>query len=470
MIPPNKKNRALRGEAEPRPAVDFWQHAFAVCLGGFLGLSLLKFGNPIILDRLVERPTNPWVFLFQPWPVVWGYWLLAGLVLLSLTTVRFSRAVPRWIILLPLIWFAWQILASVKTIEPHLTRATVIHFATCLIFFYLGLFGMSRVRRPGLLWVGLTIGFAVVVWTGFEQHYGGLEATRQFIYSQPDWRSYPPEYLRKIASNRIFSTLVYPNALAGSVILLLPALLWAAWNLTTSWRQILRLSLVAFLAYGGLACLFWSGSKAGWLIALAMGMVAFAYLPMQRKIKVAVVVGICALGLTGFLIRFAPYFKKGATSVGARFEYWKAAFAIAKTNPVFGTGPGTFSVSFRKIKPPEAEMARLVHNDYLEQASDSGVVGFLAYVAFMFGTLSFTFRRMNWDETGLSFAVSLGLFGWLLQGFVEFSLYIPAMAWCGFMLFGWMTGRLAEMKSTGLGALDTVSPANEDSLSERAQP
>jgi hypothetical protein len=36
------------------------------------------------------------------------------------------------------------------------------------------------------------------------------------------------------------------------------------------------------------------------------------------------------------------------------------------------------------------------------------------------------------------FPVWLGLFGWAMQEFVEFGLYIPALAWTAFFLFGWL--------------------------------
>ena len=423
---------------------DFWQRVFAGCLGGFLGLSLLKFGNPVILDRMVEPPTNIWEYLLQPWPVAWGYWLLAGLIILSFSVMRLSSETPRWIIVLPLVWLGWQGVAAIKTVDVHLTRVTIIHFATCVVFFYFGLFGLSRVRRPGPFWLGLLLGFGVVLWTGFEQHYGGLEATRQFVYSQPGWQQYPPEYLRKIASSRIFSTLVYPNALAGGVILWLPSVVAATWKFADRLPAISRSVLVALLAYGGLACLYWSGSKAGWLIALLMAMVVLGQRPMPRKLKMLALMTICLIGLTGFFIKYSTYFQKGATSVGARFDYWRAAWEITKANPLLGTGPGTFSVSYRKIKPPEAEMARLVHNDFLEQASDSGIVGFLSYSAFVFGTVVFLYRRRKTDQTKLFFPIWLGLFGWALQGFVEFSLYIPALAWSALTVLGLLCGSSRE--------------------------
>jgi hypothetical protein len=143
-------------------------------------------------------------------------------------------------------------------------------------------------------------------------------------------------------------------------------------------------------------------------------------------------------------VKFAPYFQKGATSVGARFDYWRAAWQVAARDPVFGSGPGTFSVPYSQLRTQQSqktEMTKLVHNDYLEQASDSGVIGFLAFTIFVAGSVSLLYFTTVVD--GLRFAVWLGVLGWALQGFVEFGLYVPALAWPAFTLLGWLWGTRA---------------------------
>ena len=37
-----------------------------------------------------------------------------------------------------------------------------------------------------------------------------------------------------------------------------------------------------------------------------------------------------------------------------------------------------------------------------------------------------------------SFAIFLGVFAWFIQGFGEFSLYVPALAWTAFTLLGFL--------------------------------
>ena len=145
-----------------------------------------------------------------------------------------------------------------------------------------------------------------------------------------------------------------------------------------------------------------------------------------------------SLGLGLFWLNYQAYFGRGATSVAARFDYWRAAWQTLESNPILGSGPGTFMVSYKKLKRPEAEMTRLAHNDFLQQGSDSGWTGLLAYVTWILGGIAMLHRKSSTDLTSLS--VWLGLTGMALQSFVEFGLYIPALAWPFFLLLGWLLG------------------------------
>jgi O-antigen ligase len=145
------------------------------------------------------------------------------------------------------------------------------------------------------------------------------------------------------------------------------------------------------------------------------------------------------VGALVFFLRFSAYFEKGATSLSARFDYWKAAAQVVQEHPLTGSGPGTFGISYRRLKTPESEMARLTHNDYLEQASDSGIPGAAAFLALWLGGLAVLFKTAR--NQPITFMVWLGLLGYSLQAFMEFSLYIPALAWPAFLLLGWLAGK-----------------------------
>lgn len=437
-------------------------------VGLLLGVSYLKWGNPVILDSLVVAPTTPLEWLIMAWPVAWGYACLAGVVAVVVYSMaRQDRGpwrdamVGGWprqaLLMLPLAWFGWQCVASLGSVDPALSRAVLPQFACCIACFYAGWLGLRGAPNVRAFWIPVLLGFALTLLNGFEQHYGGLERTREMIRSQPGWERLPPELLRRFESNRVFSTLFYANTLAGLVLLVLPAAARHLWTIGARWPQVIRASAVGSLAYAGLACLYWSGSKAGWLVAGAMLVVLCWRILPKGKLRWSVMGTVIALGLTVFSLRFAAYFDKGATSAVARFDCWHAALQIARTYPVTGSGPGTFGVLYKTLKKPSAEMAKLVHNDYLEQVSDSGWVGGVLFLGLM--GLSICRAQQRPDPTTPGFLLWLGVVGWALHSFVEFGLYIPAISWTAFVFLGLLAARpVAEAAGLGAGAGDGKGP------------
>lgn len=421
------------------------------------------------MEKWVTTPTDIYQFLLGfPWPIPWAYVLLAFVALCGLFAARWIVRAPRWLLLMPFIWFAWQLLAASQTLDGRLTGPALTHFAACVVCFYLGFFALGSTERLTWFWCGLIGGFLLAMAVGWEQHFGGLAATRRYfeLYKAELFPNgdVPPEYLKKMSSNRIFGTFFYPNTLAGGVLLLLPPILGTVSQARKLFTAGARGFLLAVIAAAALACLYWSASKGGWLLMLLLGMLVLLQLQAKPLVKVLVVCSVLVLGLAGFWLKHAVFFERGATSVSARFDYWRAALETAKTHPLLGTGPATFSLSYARLKRPESEMARLAHNDYLQQASDSGIPGFLAYLLFIGGVLwfsvPFSLRRpvcglqqetpnftpktpINWPW----FTIWLGVLGWALQQVAEFGLYIPALAWPAFTLMGWLYARARSVKT-----------------------
>jgi O-antigen ligase len=435
-----------QGKLAPVPirAGDTLSHTiFAGMFGALLGLSLLKFGNPILMEKMVDQPGSGWEWAMDAWPVVIGYWMLAAVAVLGLFVAKWKVAAPKILIMLPLVWFLWEVVAGTQSEYKQLSGPTVGHFLTCVVCFYLGLFSLNHVDRLWAFWMGLLVGFFLVLAFGFEQHFGGLEGTRQnwLLYIYPTLKEIQPGFYKKMMSNRIFSTLMYPNTLAGVILMLLPITLAIIWSCQRRFTVGARGLLMSIAALAGFACLYWSGSKSGWLLMMLLGVVASMYLPIAPRTKVIILAGVLVLGLAGFVVKNMGYIKKGAPSAEARLDYWSAALKTTARKPVFGTGPGTFAQAYQRVKKPESEMARLTHNDYLEQASDSGLPGFVAYAALVFGIMGYVWRKGALEKDWVKLAVWLGVLGWALQSFSEFGLYIPAIGWPAFAFLGWLLGR-----------------------------
>ena len=66
----------------------------------------------------------------------------------------------------------------------------------------------------------------------------------------------------------------------------------------------------------------------------------------------------------------------------------------------------------------------------------------MSYAAWI-ALLALLGRRCG-EQRSLAFGIFAGLLGWFVQGFGEFSLYVPALAWTAFCLGA---GFVAEFKS-----------------------
>lgn len=455
---PSQKNRA----ESPVGSITATE-IYAIAFGLFLGLAVVKFGNPVILEKIIESPQSWSDTLHDAWPLQWANWLLVALALLGLPLAFQKSRWPasRWLWILPLIWLAWQFLSATQSPHTDLTHLTLWQFAGCAACYFLGAFVIGRGRGWKFVLFGLLAAFAFCLIRAVDQKLFEYPGERQFLMeSQHEgWTNMPPEIfqelkhqnviintngvdvanpviIEKYAKGRVSGTLVYPNALAGVVLLLLPAAIVLVLRGTRNLRRVTCVAAVGLTVFLGVAGLFWSGSKAGWLIALAVGVLWLCRLKWSRRLKWLMVIAVLGGGLIVFGLRFQTYFAKGATSVGARFDYWRVAARVTAARPVFGTGPGTFQRPYSELKRPDAEMARLVHNDYLEQFSDSGLIGGFSYAAWLVLLLSTLGRRL-WANAGwLEFGIFAGLLGWFAQGLIEFSLFIPALAWTAFTLSG----------------------------------
>jgi O-antigen ligase len=453
---PNLANARGTPGTEAEEAIPQWQSAFAGLAGAWLGVALLKFGNPVIFDDQIDAPNGLLQLLIQPWPFAWGLALFGAVALAGGATWRWRPRPPMGIVILPGAWLFWQILSALQSVDPRLTGITVIHFVICAACFYLGVFALSRIRNLGWLWLGWTAGFALVLADGLHQHFGGLEETRRWFLGEelPKFQTPPPpEFLQKLLSDRIYATLFYPNALAGAILLVLPVACGVLWQ-TERLTKPARFALISAVVAPSLSCLYWSGSKAGWLIFLVLAGAAFVHTRIKRTINLTVLVLVVVAGLGGFWVRHHDYMARGATSMTARLECWKATLQIMSERPVLGSGPGTFGVMYRRIKPQEAEMAKLAHNDYLQQGSDAGLLGLVAYFGIVAGSLACLYR--NSRVSLLRFAVWMGLCASALQGLVEFGLFIPALAWPQFLLLGWLWGSNSNRQEA---APPLISPA-----------
>ena len=131
-----------------------------------------------------------------------------------------------------------------------------------------------------------------------------------------------------------------------------------------------------------------------------------------------------------------------------RFDISKSVVPMIKDFPVFGTGWGNFMYMYPGYALPQYS-DRLVlgnaHNDWLEMASESGMVGtiffFGALVIYLFRSIKLWFRREDSFAIGLGVGAIFAVISITIHSFFDFNMHIPAnpMALSVIMAIGFLS-------------------------------
>lgn len=418
------------------------------CFAVLAFVAPLKFGTPVVIQSQVSPPLGWFEWLFYSWPnqlaVIFAFTALTWLVL---DPQRMAARVDA-LFVLPLMFLLAQMPAMAESINRQASNDTVMHFAVCVLLFYAAAWYVRDGASTAAIFGGLTLATFLVCIMAFDQYFGGLDETRQFAALYTDRGSLPEGLLARMTSNRVFGSFVYPNTLAGYIVVAFaPVVAWM-WARARSWKTPVKW-LTLLIAVGlMLFCLVLTGSRGGFAafaVSIAVGLLCLA---RGRSRHVMTIV---AVGLAILVVVFAMGHRSGLIGVGtrsleARTDYWRGAVAIAKDHLWWGTGPGTFGSIYPKYKTATTEEAQLVHNNFLQMWCDSGVFAFIAFAALWLVALRDAFRLAR-QRTGDAAAVAIcaGLTGWVVHSLVDFDLYVPGAALPVFLLLGALQG-LKELR------------------------
>lgn len=125
-----------------------------------------------------------------------------------------------------------------------------------------------------------------------------------------------------------------------------------------------------------------------WLPVIAAGLWATGSRAAMLGAVVALTPGRARWKLIYLPLFFVPFFQPHPkTKDVIRVEIWKAAAASVREHPWLGSGPDTFMATFVRHRTPRLLQAggplyfqSQAHNDLLQAASTTGVLGLLAYL------------------------------------------------------------------------------------------
>lgn len=199
-----------------------------------------------------------------------------------------------------------------------------------------------------------------------------------------------------------------PNEFAAVIV---PATAIAAFAFA-AWRG--RPSRWLLLPFGALLmkALLGTDSQAG-LLALFVGLlVGIAFAGRVRKWAVAGTASLVLFGVVYYTFITPPTELTTITSqsnVGARESLWSVAADIVSDHPVIGTGAGNYVAVSPYYTVEDLDLPRfdavlkphIVHNTYLEVATELGFVGFLGFLALVTASITFGIRAVRrFERTG----------------------------------------------------------------------
>lgn len=276
------------------------------------------------------------------------------------------------------------------------------------------------------------------IWWGFAG--GALVAAATAHFAPHDWGS-------DQGVARIGTAFVNPIHF-GDIALILGVLplFGLGWHTTHDRRvrPVFDLIAIAALAAGVYASIL-SASRGGW-VALPV----FLYLAWRfhrgrfsARSAISVLLGLALLCAIAYrtlpeihdrisqAISNLHAFGQGDenTSIGIRFQLWKAAWLIFTEHPIFGVGMGGFKASMTPLQqlglltPLAAEFGRQeVHSEILSRLSQLGIVGFCAIVSIYCVPTWLFWRRVDAAEAPQRAAARMGVA--LVAGFFIFGLTV----------------------------------------------
>ena len=269
---------------------------------------------------------------------------------------------------------------------------------------------------------------------------------------------------RSLEKLDIYSTSGNPNFLAAYLIGLLPlALLGSLGRLdeVKGWRWFYGIAAAAMTL-----CLIYTRTKGAWIGAcLAVAYLlwlyranAHSYLKQGRIIAVsvaAVIVLISGLYLSGsieWIITELQSLQAGNVTIRGRLFLWQVTLSMIADHPLTGIGWGSYRAWFQEYQgrfmdthPDYVSLlttqgsAESSHNEYLEIAAETGLIGlslFLLVIFFAFRQVNRVKRREDARRQAVVYASAAGVLAILVHSMFVFPLHLVDAGMIFWMLIG----------------------------------
>ncbi len=319
---------------------------------------------------------------------VGGFFLLMNWLVLKIEEGDFSFFREKFVYMLPVLLFL--VSGIISFLNSSFEYASFNELTKRILYCGLALIIMSEFDDEKKL---MRIFNWLIAATFIACIYGLIQFIDYKFFPPPPDLGLDPFAWRQAFANRIFSTFGNPNFYGDFLIVMSPI----AAALAIYKKKIYLIILWVMIAL----CTFFTFSKGAWLgfasgtfVFIITYLVIFLRNKLNRKmvmtfaISAVVIVCIVAFGIVSLS-------KKRTDSVSFRIFTWLSAWEMVNTNPVWGTGIGSFYVAYPSWRRPQIFFIEAKHNtesdhpenEFLEVWYDEGIIGFtifLLLIAFVF--------------------------------------------------------------------------------------
>jgi O-antigen ligase len=312
------------------------------------------------------------------------------------------------------------------TANPFLTRLELLKLvAYFIVFFLAGQAFRERADLVKLAWFLLALGFSVAL-LGIIQHFTSVGT----IY----W------FRQLTEGGDVFGPYVNRNHFAGFVELVAPVGL----SLLV-FRGVHRelFPMVGLLTIIPIAALILASSRGG-IVSFAFEVAVLVLLARTQRglggarilaigvVALAAVVLIAWLG-AGTAIERLSKTRAGEVTVSRRASMFRGAEHVFFDHPIKGAGLGTTVIVYPRYETIyDRRIVDHVHNDYIETLAETGILGGLCGLAFLWQLYREARKSFVAEQGHFSRALHAGAIaavcGLLLHSWVDFNLHIPSNA------------------------------------------
>lgn len=196
-----------------------------------------------------------------------------------------------------------------------------------------------------------------------------------------------------------------------------------------------------FLAFMVIALVLTRSRMGNSAFFIALPLCGILMMIMQRRLHKGAIILFASLMLVDFLIvgqwfgfeELAERIQSTSTVTETRDEVVRDSLLMLQDYPLTGTGLGSFYSSYPQYKGIDVRgFFDHSHNDYLEFASELGLIGFIPLALTVFLALGMAlqvlYKRRDQLAKGVAFAAIMGVISLMIHSAVDFNLRIPANA------------------------------------------